>query len=149
MNKNFENKVKEFIEKNKIWIDNTPKIIKSVTNQLWTLEEQIIKIVNKEAINTLLLYNKEVLNILYFETANWKNQNNKTTFNKKLPWLWRFAIFNFIELSKEKWLKKILFDIKLSEIWFYEKIFEELKKSNIIKSVKIIYSEKTIFQIEI
>jgi len=149
MSEVFEDKVKDFKEKNQISDENKLKTINSGTNQLWTLEEQIIEINGKEAVNTVIIYNKKILNILYFETANWKNKDNKTTLNKKLPWLWRFAVFNFIELAKEKWLKKILFDIKLTEIKFYEKLFLELKKSKIIKNVKIKYDKKTIFQIDI
>jgi hypothetical protein len=34
MSETFEDKIKRFLEKNKIWEDNAPKIIKSVTNQL-------------------------------------------------------------------------------------------------------------------
>jgi len=138
-NKNniFQKKINSFKEINSIK-DESFKILNSKTNWPIKMNEYNFEVLWEEVINALLSYDKEILNILYFETSNWQNKNNKTSKIIKLPWAGRFSIYNFIKIANDKWLKKIIFDIMDSELDFYKKMILELQNSNLIKNVEII-----------
>ena len=146
---NFENKIDDFKEVNQIK-NNSLNLIEKIINKQKTLEKYNFELLWEEVMNALLVYDKKIMEILFFETSNWKNKQNNTSKTIKLSWMWRFSIFNFINIAKEKWLEKIKFDIMLSEIWFYKKIESELKNSNLIKSSEIdILDNKNYFIIKI
>lgn len=133
----FEEKVNFFIEQNYVK-NQSLKLLNSSDNWTYKMNEYNFEVWWEEVINALLAYDKTILNILYFETTNWKNKNNQTSKNIQLPWAWRFSIHNFILIAREKWLKQITFDIMESELNFYEIILDELEKSNLIQKVYFI-----------
>ena len=131
---NFEKKIFNFLSTTK----PTFELLEEIKNNIWTLQKIRFIVSWEEIMNALIIFKDDVLEVLYFETVNWKNQLNKTSNNIKISWVWRFSIYNFIQLAKKNWLKQIKFDIKETEIWFYEKIDEEIQLYKGIKKCEII-----------
>lgn len=131
----FDESIDKFIKE--YW-KNSLNELESNETQLGTLKKYNYEINWEEILNALLSYKWDIMQILYFETSNWKNKINRTSKNIKLKWAWRFAIYNFIKTAKENWQESIKFDIMKSEIWFYEKIEKELENSKYILNCELL-----------
>lgn len=148
-NGSFQRKVSDFIEQNLVK-DIALNLTSRLDNWVQIMEEYNFQILWEEVLNACISYDKKILNILFFETSNWTNKNNTTSKNISIPWIWRFSIYNFIEIAKEKWLEEIIFDIKETELWFYKKMLLELTYYKWINNAEIIkLKTKFIFRISI
>ena len=134
----FSNKIDTYKNELSKLLDNYNfKILKKLENKWLTMEERALDINWEIVIKSLISYNSKLLNILYFETSNSDKRSESISNNIKIKWSWRFGIYDFINIAKDKNIPEISFDIMESEIWFYETIIKDISNDNIVKNAYI------------